>query len=231
MFMSVLILLPPSEGKNSVEKGKLVNLSSLSFAKELTSTRKKTLEAMGSKIAKLPTAKAIEVYSGVLYQALDFNSLNAASKKRALKNILIISALFGVVKIDDKIPSYKLDMAKSLPKLGSLNSLWKKVLPQVLEKIKTDLIVDCRSSTYQGVWTPDLNKTVGIRVFTIKNGKKTVVTHMSKKTRGEVTKLLVQSAKSPKTPQELQKLVNVKFKSELIKPTSKTSWFLDVIAS
>ncbi|MFZ9353176.1 MAG: hypothetical protein ACO25L_00005, partial [Candidatus Nanopelagicales bacterium] len=85
MFMSVLILLPPSEGKNSVEKGKLVNLSSLSFAKELTSTRKKTLEAMGSKIAKLPTAKAIEVYSGVLYQALDFNSLNAASKKRALK--------------------------------------------------------------------------------------------------------------------------------------------------
>ena len=231
MFMSVLILLPPSEGKNSVEKGKLVNLSSMTFAKELTGTRKKTLEAMGSKVSKLPTAKAIDVYSGVLYQALDFNSLDSASKKRAIKSIVIISALFGAVRLEDKIPSYKLDMAKSLPKLGSLNSLWKKVLPDALEKIKTDLIIDCRSSTYQGVWTPDLNKTVGIRVFTIKNGKKTVVTHMSKKTRGDVTKLLVQSTKSPKTPLELQKLINKKFKSELVKPTSKTSWYLDVIAA
>ena len=229
--MSVLILLPPSEGKNSVEKGKLVNLSSLSFAKDLTSTRKKTWDAMGTKVNKLPTAKAIDVYSGVLYQALDFNSLDSKSKKRAIKSIVIISALFGAVKLEDKIPSYKLDMAKSLPKIGSLNSLWKKVLPQALEKIKTNLIVDCRSSTYQGVWVPDLNKTVGIRVFTLKNGKKSVVTHMSKKTRGEVTKLLVQSSKPPKTPQELQKLVNKKFKSELIMPTSKTCWYLDVIAS
>ena len=228
--MSVLILLPPSEGKNSVEKGKLVNLSSLSFAKELTSTRKKTLEAMGGKVSKSPTAKAIDVYSGVLYQALDFNSLDAASKKRAIKSIVIISALFGAVKLEDKIPSYKLDMAKNLPKLGSLNSLWKQVLPETLEKIKTDLIVDCRSSTYQGVWTPNLNKTVGIRVFTIKSGKKTVVTHMSKKTRGEVTKLLVQSTKAPKNALELQKLISKKFKAELVKPTNKTSWFLDVIA-
>ena len=229
--MSVLILLPPSEGKNSVEKGKLVNLSSLSFAKDLTSTRKKTWDAMGTKVNKLPTAKAIDIYSGVLYQALDFNSLDSKSKKRAIKSIVIISALFGAVKLEDKIPSYKLDMAKSLPKIGSLNSLWKKVLPQALEKIKTNLIVDCRSSTYQGVWVPDFNKTVGIRVFTLKNGKKSVVTHMSKKTRGEVTKLLVQSSKPPKTPQELQKLVNKKFQSELIRPTSKTCWYLDVIAS
>lgn len=229
--MSVLILLPPSEGKNSVKKGKLVNLSSLTFAQDLTSTRKKTWDAMGAKVNKLPTAKAADVYSGVLYQALDFNSLDSASKKRAIKSIVIISALFGAVKLEDKIPSYKLDMAKSLPKIGSLNSLWKKVLPQALEKIKTDLIVDCRSSTYQGVWVPDLNKTVGIRVFTIKNGKKSVVTHMSKKTRGEVTKLLVQSSKPAKTPQELQKLINKRFKSDLIKPTSKTSWYLDVIAS
>lgn len=228
--MSVLILLPPSEGKNSVEKGKLVNLSSMTFTKELTGTRKKTLEAVGVKVSKSPTAKAIDVYSGVLYQALDFNSLDSASKKRAIKSIVIISALFGAVTLEDKIPSYKLDMAKSLPKLGSLNSLWKKVLPETLEKIKTDLIIDCRSSTYQGVWTPDLNKTVGIRVFTIKNGKKSVVTHMSKKTRGDVAKLLVQSAKTPKTALELQKLINKKFKSELVKPTNKTSWFLDVIA-
>ena len=228
--MSMLILLPPSEGKNHVEKGKLVNLSNLTFAKDLTDSRKKTFQALGSSVNKLPTAKAKDVYSGVLYQALDFDSLNNSSKKRALKSIIIISALFGALNLEDKIPSYKLDMAKSLPKIGSLNSFWKKVLPQCLEKIKTELIVDCRSSTYQGVWTPDNNKTVGIRVFTLKNGKKTVVTHMSKKTRGEVTKLLVQSAKTPRTAQELQRIVNQEFSTQLIKPTNKSSWFLDVIA-
>ncbi|MFM1986153.1 MAG: hypothetical protein RIS18_370 [Actinomycetota bacterium] len=212
-----------------MQKGKPVSLTSLSFNKDLLATRKKTLSALGAKIAKSPCAKAIEVYSGVLYQALDFHNLNAASKKRAEKNIIIISALFGAVKLNDMIPPYKLDMAKSLPKLGSLNALWKPVVSKALDEIKTDLIVDCRSTTYQGVWTPDIKKTVGIRVFTEKNGKRTVVTHMSKKTRGDVTKLLVQQAKSPKNPQELQKIVAKEFKCELVKPDGKKSWFLDVI--
>ncbi len=87
----MLILLPPSEGKNSVQKGKPVSLNALSFGKDLNSTRKKTLAALGAKISKSPCAKAVEVYSGVLYKALDYENLNAASKKRAEKNIIIIS--------------------------------------------------------------------------------------------------------------------------------------------
>jgi uncharacterized protein len=225
----MLILLPPSEGKNSVQKGKAVSLTSLSFGKDLNATRKKTLTALGAKILKSPCAKAVEVYSGVLYKALDYENLNSASRKRADKNIVIISALFGALRLTDLIPTYKLDMAKSLPKLGSLNYLWKPVVTKALDSLKTDLIVDCRSSTYQGVWTPEPNKTVGIRVFTEKSGKRTVVTHMSKKTRGDVTRFLVTQTKSPKTAQELQKLVSKAFKCELVKPEQKKSWFLDVI--
>ena len=225
----MLILLPPSEGKNSVQKGKSVSLNALSFSKDLNATRKKTLAALGAKISKSPCAKAVEVYSGVLYKALDYENLNSASKKRADKNIVIISALFGALRLNDLIPTYKLDMAKSLPKLGSLNSLWKPVVTKALDSLKADLIVDCRSSTYQGIWTPEPNKTVGIRVFTEKSGKRTVVTHMSKKTRGDVTRFLVTQSKTPKTAQELQKLVSKAFKCELVKPEQKKSWFLDVI--
>ena len=150
----------------------------MSFGKDLNPTRKKTLSAMGAKILKSPSAKAVEVYSGVLYQALDYKNLSSAAKKKSEKCIVIISALFGAVRLNDLIPYYKLDMAKSLPKLGSLNALWKPVVTSALAAIKTDLIVDCRSSTYQAVWTPELKKTVGIRVFTEKSGKRTVVTHM-----------------------------------------------------
>jgi len=212
-----------------VHKGKPVSLTSLSFGKELNPTRKKTLAALGLSLVKAPSAKAIDVYSGVLYQALDYHNLNSAAQKRAQKSIIIISALFGALKLTDSIPTYKLDMAKSLPKLGSLNALWKPIVTKALENIKTDLIVDCRSSTYQGVWTPDLKKTVAIRVFAEKSGKRTVVTHMSKKTRGDVAKFLVMQTKSPKTAQELQKLVAKEFKCELVKPEGKKSWLLDVI--
>jgi len=212
-----------------VHKGKPVSLTSLSFGKELNPTRKKTLAALGLALVKAPSAKAIDVYSGVLYQALDYHNLNSAAQKRAQKSIIIISALFGALKLTDSIPTYKLDMAKSLPKLGSLNALWKPIVTKALENIKTDLIVDCRSSTYQGVWTPDLKKTVAIRVFAEKSGKRTVVTHMSKKTRGDVAKFLVMQTKNPKTAQELQKLVAKEFKCELVKPEGKKSWFLDVI--
>jgi cytoplasmic iron level regulating protein YaaA (DUF328/UPF0246 family) len=212
-----------------VHKGKPVSLTSLSFGKELNPTRKKTLAALGLALVKAPSAKAIDVYSGVLYQALDYHNLNSAAQKRAQKSIIIISALFGALKLTDSIPTYKLDMAKSLPKLGSLNALWKPIVTKALENIKTDLIVDCRSSTYQGVWTPDLKKTVAIRVFAEKSGKRTVVTHMSKKTRGDVAKFLVMQTKSPKTAQELQKLVAKEFKCELVKPEGKKSWLLDVI--
>jgi cytoplasmic iron level regulating protein YaaA (DUF328/UPF0246 family) len=212
-----------------VHKGKPVSLTSLSFGKELNPTRKKTLAALGLALVKAPSAKAIDVYSGVLYQALDYHNLNSAAQKRAQKSIIIISALFGALKLTDSIPTYKLDMAKSLPKLGSLNALWKPIVTKALENIKTDLIVDCRSSTYQGVWTPDLKKTVAIRVFAEKAGKRTVVTHMSKKTRGDITKFLVMQTKSPKTAQELQKLVAKEFKCKLVKPEGKKSWLLDVI--
>ena len=50
--------------------------------------------------------------AGVLYQSLDYQNLNAAAKKRAEKSIVIISALFGALKLTDSIPTYKLDMTK-----------------------------------------------------------------------------------------------------------------------
>jgi hypothetical protein len=52
---------------------------------------------------------------------------------------------------------------------------------------------------------------------------------MSKKNRGDVAKILVMQTKSPKTAQELQKLIAKEFKCELVKPEGKKSWFLDVI--
>ena len=164
---------------------------------------------------------AITVYTGVLYQGLGWATLNKSAQNRAQKSIAIISAKYGVVRPLDLIEPYKekIDPAKMQ---GPITNK--------LERIETDLIVDCRSSTYQSVWTPLAMKSVEIKIFTHVDGVKKVITHMSKKTRGEVTRLLLLSKTVPTNPHELRDVVAANFQCELINATDKKPWILKVIA-
>jgi cytoplasmic iron level regulating protein YaaA (DUF328/UPF0246 family) len=78
---------------------------------------------------------AINVYTGVLYQALDWASLSAAARKRAASAVVIISAKYGAVRPDQLIENYK-------EKID--NKLMKDPVAKVLDALKSDLIVDCR---------------------------------------------------------------------------------------
>ena len=98
-----------------------------------------------------------------------------------------------------------------------------------LAALSSELIIDCRSSTYKGVWTPPYDKNVEIKVFTKVDEAKKVITHMSKKTRGEVTRLLLQNQKTPTNPRELQAIVSQEFECELFQFTKDTPWVLEVI--
>jgi cytoplasmic iron level regulating protein YaaA (DUF328/UPF0246 family) len=99
---------------------------------------------------------------------------------------------------------------------------------EVLDGLTPSLIIDCRSSTYQTVWQSPIEKTVEIKVFTTVDGEKKVITHMSKKTRGEVTRYLMQSTVVPQTPQQLHEILSQGFTSTLIEATAKEPWVLQV---
>jgi uncharacterized protein len=216
IFTLMLILLPPSEKKRTPESGEVLELSTLSFANELTFRRKKLLTANHH---SLPTAEAMSIYSGVLYQALGWEEMSHNAHERGRESLVIISALFGALRVYDKIPIYK-------EKISVRN--WKEPVSAALSSIKTQLIVDCRSSNYLGVWNPDPRKTVSIRVFSELNGTKKVITHLSKKTRGEVARALLQLNTSPKSPQQLQESLSKEFSCELIAGSEKQSWKLDI---
>ena len=100
----------------------------------------------------------------------------------------------------------------------------------VLDPIKTSLIVDCRSSTYKTVWHAPVDITVEVRVSTVVDGVRTVVTHMSKKTRGEITRWLLQSRSMPKTPEDLYAIVSEKYPCALTPSDGVDPWILEVIA-
>ena len=162
---------------------------------------------------------AIDVYAGVLYKALGWQSLNKSSQSRGQRSIAIISAKYGVLKPLDEIEPYKQKID---------NAAMRAQVTPTLSARKATLIIDCRSSTYKGVWTPPHNKTVEIRVFTQVDGVKKVITHMSKKTRGEVTRLLLQSKSIPTSPQELQDIISTAYTCKLLAPTQISPWSLEV---
>ena len=214
----MLILLPPSEKKKSATSSEKFDLSSLVFAAELSEIRSKTIVNQDSS----QTSPAIEIYDGVLYQGLKWKTLSATEQQRANSQVLIVSAVFGLVKPLDQIFSYK-------EKID--NKLWRDAIAQVAVKFTDQLIIDCRSSTYKGIWPINPAKTVEVRVFQVLEGERKLITHMSKKYRGELTRHLLQQAFEPQTPAALQQVAAQLFECELHPPADAEPWALDLLIS
>jgi cytoplasmic iron level regulating protein YaaA (DUF328/UPF0246 family) len=214
----MLLLLPPSEKKKAATSPEKFDLSSLTFAAELSALRSQT--TAGSDSSK--TSPAIEIYNGVLYQGLGWNSLSATQKKRANSRVLIVSALFGLVKPLDQIFQYKI-------KIDS--KLWRDAIAAVSTKFVSELVIDCRSSTYKSVWTINPENTVEVRVFKINGTERSVITHMSKKYRGELTRHLLMQTNDPATPAEVQRMAAQLFECELHPPADGQPWALDLLIS
>ena len=214
----MLILLPPSEKKKAATSPEKFDLSSLTFAAELSALRSKTTAGYESS----QTSPAIEIYDGVLYQGLGWNSLSATQKKRANSRVLIVSALFGLVKPLDQIFQYKI-------KIDS--KLWRAAIAAVSTKFVSELVIDCRSSTYKSVWTINPENTVEVRVFKINGTERSVITHMSKKYRGELTRHLLMQTNDPTTPAEVQRMAAQSFECELHPPADGQPWALDLLIS
>ena len=162
---------------------------------------------------------AIQVYTGVLYAALGWDRLTKAQQKQGAQSIAIISAKYGVVRPLDLIEPYKEKIK---------NEKMAAQVAQALDGKESELIIDCRSSTYQTVWQSPVAITVEIKVFTKTDGEKKVITHMSKKTRGEVTHHILKNTKVLVNPNQLAAIVSQKFECELIEGSKKDPWVLEV---
>jgi cytoplasmic iron level regulating protein YaaA (DUF328/UPF0246 family) len=251
----VLILLPPSEGKTPAVSGDAVDWAALSFP-GLNSYRAKVLDALGSvsahedalallgvgaslhadverntRLHAEPAAPAHQVYSGVLYDALGYDSLTPVQRKKAEASVLVISALWGAIRFGDRVPAYRLSMGTALPDVGRLASFWKPQLnAALLGAVEGELLVDCRSSTYAAAWTPPAPQTVAINVFTEVDGVRKVVSHFAKHTRGELARhLLTRRGKAPATPVQLHKAAAERWAAELVEGTARKPHTLNII--
>ena len=148
--------------------------------------------------------------------------------------MLIFSALYGVLRPCDPVPAYRLSMDADLPRMGPLARLWRGVLDPVVRGAAGDgPIVDCRSAPYAAAWRPSppvAARVIAVRVLQEAAGRRTVVSHMAKRTRGEVARALLEAPTVPDTPDEIVAAVRGRFEVEAAAPVRPgATWTLDVI--
>ncbi len=207
------ILLAPSETKKEGGDGKF-NLSSLmlsqltpvreelfkEYNKIVTSNDLKQLSKMfglkkeadilkyAKDITASPTLKAIQRYTGVAFDHLEYESLNTETQEYIDTNVILFSNLFGAIKASDKIPLYRLKQGEVV---GELNpaKIYKTALKEPLDNyLENEDILDIRAGFYDKFYKP--SKTYTTLKF-LKNGK--VVSHWAKAYRGIVLKHIAQN--------------------------------------
>jgi uncharacterized protein len=193
----MLVLLPPSEGKSRPEAGEPADLGSLAFADRLGGKRAELLDAFDPELREAPAAPASAVYTGVLFQRLELPKLPARARRR----VLIASALWGVVRPDDRIPHYKLPPKTRLDGVGPLTAYWRPALGQALPDAEGDLVVDMRSAAYATAWKPKRATLLAVRAFSESGGRRRAVSHMAKAVRGEVARVLLAAKQAPADPE------------------------------
>jgi cytoplasmic iron level regulating protein YaaA (DUF328/UPF0246 family) len=213
----VLVLLPPSEGKATAGDGPPLDLAALSFP-ELTATRRRLVAAVqrrarrqpgrlraaldlsparrgeiehDASLMTAPTLPALELYTGVLYEALDYASLRTAARRQADRSLVVASALFGLVRPLDRLPPYRLSGSTVLPGLGGLAPIWRPALEPLLAA-QGDLVVDLRSGSYAAL--ARIPQAVVVRVLRDQDGRRTVVSHDNKHTKGRLARTLCEAA-------------------------------------
>jgi cytoplasmic iron level regulating protein YaaA (DUF328/UPF0246 family) len=241
----VLVLLPPSKTKVAVRRGKPLALERLSFP-SLNPMREAVLDALigvsgrpdatrrlgeapglaevvarNVDLRTAPTAEAQAVYSGVVYDGLAIADLDAAARRRARAWVVVISALWGAVRLGDRIPAYRLDMCGRLPGLP-LPRVWQEPLASVLpDTAGRKLIVDCRSAEFVTAWPPRgelAARTVVVKPLRPDGSGRGAASYGAKRTRGLVANRIAADGIDPRRPSALAEALAAHFDVELVPP-------------
>lgn len=193
--MKTMILIPPSEGKADGGSNKPLKSASGIVAdlieaikeadpQKVYGLKEKALEkaiAVNKEVLSSNTMPAIERYTGVVYDAIDYQTLK--NKSDFDKKVLIVSGLFGLVRPTDLIPNYRLKIDKL-----KAAKLW---MDSNSEQLKETFVIDLLPKAHKKA----VNYDDGIAVeFVLKKaGKKMPAGHQGKYIKGRFVRWLIEN--------------------------------------
>lgn len=209
----MLILLPPSETKRPGGTARAIALDTFALP-SLLPQRTAVVEALvrlssdeeeAARVLKLsagqrgeiagnavlrtaPAMAAIDRYTGVLFDALGADTLDAAARRWLGSHALIHSAPFGPVGALDRIPAYRLSAGTSLPGIPPLRRLWAAPVTEALAATAAPFVLDLRSEAYVALGPVPVDvPSAYVRVVT-ETGR--ALNHFNKRTKGELARAL-----------------------------------------
>lgn len=195
--MKILFLLPPSEGKNAEwnpgnEVLTYVFDKPAEIAKNVT---EKDLKCIGNRFEEWVTlntqlvngqteniAQAMNRYSWVMFNAIDYIGMTDKWQDYFSDNFMILSGMYGIVKPNDMIGNYKLPIESK-----GLVKYWKDDITKALNESWAEYIVNLLPLSYMKMidFKTLIPKLVNINFQTEKQGKIVKISHGVKKIKGE----------------------------------------------
>jgi uncharacterized protein len=217
----MLVILPPSETKVSGgdEKHPL-NISTLSFGSQNSlreSLVDQTIElssdsARARKALKLGPKGDAEIarnrlvresagmpalfrYTGVLYDALELESMEEDERSHAQSTLSIFSALWGLIRATDVIPAYRLSWDSMLPG-GRVRNQWRPAGEPLWQEVE-GFVLDVRSEGYRSLAPVPSNRGVYVALVTPgEPGSRPALGHANKAVKGKFVRELLASGET-----------------------------------
>lgn len=141
---------------------------------------------------KESTLPAIQRYVGIMFSAINYNTMNQTQKTNFNDSVLFIDAMFGLLKTRDLIPEYKLKISTKIPNFDIVN-FWKENLSVELEKeFKGKLVIDILPDTHRKVIGSKYPNYYRIMFAEKKDNTIKNVGHISKMLKGEFVRYITE---------------------------------------
>ena len=143
---------------------------------------------------KLKSIPAISMYYGVSFKELKLEDYSEKSLEYLENNLLILSALYGILLTFDLVKKYRLDMTMSIIDKGLYN-FWKKDINDYISNIlsKDEVLLNLASGEFSKMIDSKKISIINIDFKEEKDGIYKSVSTYSKKARGQFLNYLVKN--------------------------------------
>lgn len=211
------LLLPPSEGK--AEGGALPGWDPAEgrFGPALTAARTEVVRALrrakggnqkllgvggatldraravNRALVGAPTLPAWQRFTGVVWDHLDVGSLSVAARSRANESVVVLSAVAGLLALEDPVPDHRLKLSARLAPLGTMAAYWRSSLTPLLnEHLEGRLVIDLLPNEHRAAWQPAADR-YDLRRIRLVDGAGRRVGHGAKAAKGLLARALIES--------------------------------------